>query len=295
MAIRFDASTDQLVTDGWGGTVASILCWIRIETDRNDSSDPWIVTASAGGAGSTRALLGTDASGTQMDLYDSAFDPMTGPAMVVGTWYATAAVMNGTSWTFYYGTNPAALSSVSETQNQVSAPGSLVLSLSAEWFHGDIANLKVFTRALSASDVAAELATYDVVDATSLIRKHSFRTTSLANEQGSGSAFTAGSTAVSQVAGPTALADVTGALAGTVPMPTGPLAADIGLTGALAGTVPMPSGDMAAVLGIGGQLAGTLPMPVGTLAEVMPLTSRPRVGVAELETVTSGWRVGAVT
>jgi hypothetical protein len=302
MAIRFDANTDRLMTDGWGGTVATILCWWQLGASAGSQS-VYHVTPSANGAGGTRLLLQTSA-GTTMVLYDQSLSE-TQAAGNPGedTWYCHALVMDGNNFTVYHGSSPESLSTVGPTTRQgFTAPGSLAIGAATVSGNpveglqgGDIANLKVWTRALSLSDVQAELATYDVVNATNLVRKHSFRTTSLANEQGSGAAFTAGSTAVALVAGPSALIDITGAFAGTAPSPvSGALAAEIGTTGQLAGITPLPSASLAADVHIGAQLAGTVALPFGTLAEVLPLTTRPRVGTATLETVASGWRVGDV-
>lgn len=203
MAIRFDQGTDQLVTGGWGGTVATVLCWVRLESDRNDYSTAWVVTANAGGVGSTRALLATGVDGTSISLADSTFALQAGPNMSVGTWYAFGAVMDGANWSFFHGTSAGSLTKVGpNTRNAVSSPGSLVLSLAAEWLSGDIANLKVFTRALSDADVAAELAHYVVQNPTNLVRAHSFLTTALTPDSGAGASFTAGSTSVTLVPGP---------------------------------------------------------------------------------------------
>lgn len=207
MAIRFDASTDQILGTGWSGNVVTILCWIKIVTDRNDFQNPWLVYPNSGGGGAVRAGLGTGSDGTTMILFDSAFATNTGPDMVVGTWYCFAAVMNNTSWTLYYGTDPASLTTVGpNTRVAYTNPGSIVLSLAAEWFSGDLACFKIFTRALSAGDVEDELSAYAVTDATALVGSYSWESsTSLTPDAGTGVALTAGSTAVSLVAGPPGL------------------------------------------------------------------------------------------
>ena len=206
MAWQFSEATDQLVGDGWPGTVFTLSMWWYMDTDPDESQDPWAVYSDAGGAGSLRALLGTLGDGTTMRAFDAAFLEQAAGAPGTATWYHTTLVANGTAWTVYHGTNPAALTVVGpDTRTAVNAPGSLLLSLAVEWFRGRLAAIKHWTRALPDTEVAAEAATYNVLNATGLHRLHTCRTTSLANEGGDGSALTAGATPITLVAGPSFL------------------------------------------------------------------------------------------
>lgn len=265
MAWQYNASTDQISGSGWSGTVFSILCWWYLDSDPNSSQDPWLVTASAGGAGGTRALLGTTSDGTTMQTWDSAFAAQAAGTPGTGSWYFTALVGNGTSWTTYHGSNPASLTTVGPaTRNQVSSPGSFILSLAAEWLRGRTANLKIFTRALSSSDVAAEAAAYEVIDATSLVGAYSMLTSSLSPDYGTGVSFSAGATAVDVVAGPSALTR-TGAVAGSTSPASGALTGGEVISGAVAGTAPKAAGALTGGAVLAGAVAGSAPKAAGAL------------------------------
>jgi hypothetical protein len=268
VAIQFDASTDQIIGPGWGGTVFTIGLWWYIDTDVNNFQNPLLIYANSGGAGSVRGGIGTAADGTSMTTFDSAFLTQSAGSPGTGVWYCTYLVGNGTSWTTYHGTNPGALTAVGpNTRTAVNAPGSIVLSLAAEWFRGRIAALKIWTRALSAVDVAAEAASYSVVDATSLIRSHTFQTVTMVPDAGGGGNLTAGSTATTQVAGPTVLdTGITGALAASIPLQTAAIPGDTINPGALAGAVPLQTAALAGDVVLDGALAGAVPLQTAALA-----------------------------
>lgn len=206
MAIRFDAGTDLLLGGGWSGTSHTILTWHRLQVDRNTDSGIWFVYPLASAGGAVRAIMETDATGTAMFLFDSAFTTQTGPASTVGTWYVTAAVMDGVNWTLYHGTTPSSLTTVGpSTRVAYTSPGSFTIGNGTEWINGDVANFKIFNAALTSGQVATELANYNVASAvsSSLIRRHSFKTTSLTPEEGTaGTALTAGTTAVALASDP---------------------------------------------------------------------------------------------
>jgi Concanavalin A-like lectin/glucanases superfamily len=251
VAIRFDAGTDQLLTDGWGGSVATLLCWWRL-TVSADSQTLYQVTPNAGGGGGTRLLLQTSGT-TNMVLFDQSLSETQAAGNPgVNVWYCHAVVVNGNDFTVYHGLTPGALTTVGPTVRQgFTAPGALLLSLAAEPLQsGDIANLKVWNRALSLADVQAELATYAVVNATNLIRRHNFHAVSLANEQGTGAPFTAGATAVSVVDGPAGV---------TLQSTTGAGVATFGaLAGTGAGTVTRVGSGVAPFTGLVATGAGAI-------------------------------------
>ena len=194
MAIRSDASTDRLTGGGITGTVGTITCWFRVAVDRNNFSNVWVLWNS--GTTGVEAGFGTLSDGVSFTTFDSAFTTQTGPTVQVGAWYCMALVMNGTSWTLYYGTSPSSLTVVGpDTMAAISSPGGLSISDPTDWLNGDVASFKAWARALSAAEVAAELSTYQVVDATSLVRVHSFfQSPGTTNEAGSGDNLTAGNT-----------------------------------------------------------------------------------------------------
>lgn len=206
MAWDFAQSTDQIITPGWSGSVSTIGCWWFQDVDTNTSADPWGIYPLAGGGGAIRALLGTLADGTSMRLFDSAFAAQVAGAPGIGVWYCTYAVMDGTDWTVYHGTNPAALTQVGpNVRNSFTAPGSVLLSLAVEPLDGKLAAIKMWTAALSAAEVALDAAHYDAIRTADLRRGMTCLTSSLVPDVNGTSDFTAltpGSTSVDVTFGP---------------------------------------------------------------------------------------------
>jgi hypothetical protein len=237
MAWLIDAATDKvLVPSGWSGGVATVVMWIkRSNTTTSHGNNPFRAWSSAAGSGST--LAGLDAQGSSRNTlvsYDSAFSNITGGAMGDALWHCVALSMNGTAWAIYYGTDPnVPLTKVTGTKAATGTVGSWTLSDSSpDWFDGTIHGVKVFSRALSDAEVAAELATSAQVSATNLIFRGTLNTTSTTPE--TGTAMTAGGTGVTAVPGPAlptpSVTTIAASAAGLV-LPPAPLAA-YGFTGA---------------------------------------------------------------
>jgi hypothetical protein len=298
MAWLFDAATDKiLVGSGWTGSAFTICMWVKRSASASNShgNNPFRAWSNAAGGGST--IGGIDVQGssrTTLVAYDSAFTQTVGGDIrsdggsgAQAGWHPIAVVVNATAWALFYntGTDPGSLTKVTATRATGATAGSFTLSDAApDWFDGAIANVKLFGRALSDAEVAAELGTYDQVSATNLLFRGSLKTSSATPE--TGTTMTAGSTAVAVVDGPTRLLQPA-ALAGSAPLAVGTMAAGISQTGALAGSAPLavgalvaaipvqgvftgqtphPTGVLAANVGYTGQLAGSAPRPVGTLA-----------------------------
>lgn len=211
MAWRFSAANQRIYMPGWTGNVATVLCWFSRVADRNAFSNPWVTYSGSTGGGTLNSGFGSDSGGDSFVLFDSAFTSMAGPASVTnGTWYCMAAVLNNTTWTLYHGTSVGSLTTVGpSTRAALTTPGSISLSDPADWFSGDLANLKVFTRALSLAEVQAELATYAEVSTTNLFRRHTMQTVTMVPDSGVTNA-TAGAGAVSAVSGPATLDALSG-------------------------------------------------------------------------------------
>lgn len=264
MAWRFDAATDVVSSPGYTGNVATFLFWVSRVADRNSGTNPMVLHAGTLGSGTVVGGLGSDGSGDVLTLFDSAFTNSTGPTMVNGTWLCIGIVMNGTTWDWYYGTDPSSLTHIGPlTRAATTTPGSFTLSDATSWLSGDLANLKVFTRALSAAEVAAELATYSQVSATNLVIRHNLVTSSMT--PATGSAFTAGSTGITVVSGPPALDAITGALAVTLQKPTAAIPGTVTVQGTLAATLQKPIGGLVGTVPDNGQLSVTLQKPVAAL------------------------------
>jgi concanavalin A-like lectin/glucanase superfamily protein len=303
MAWLFDAATDKvLIPSGWSGGVGTVLMWVKRSASASNGhgNNPFRAWSNAAGGGSTLAGLDVQGSArTTLVSYDSAFSNITGGDIrsdggsgAQAGWHPIALVMNGTAWALYYntGTDPGALTKVTGTKAATGTVGSWTLSDAApDWFDGAIACVKVFSRALSDAEVAAELGTYDQVSATNLVFRGTLKTSSTTPE--TGTAMTAGSTAVAVVDGPTRLlqpavfagsapqatgalaAAVTdfGAVAGSAPRAVGTLAGSIPALGTFVGQTAHPAGALAGSVAHTGVLAGSAPRPVGALAATAKL------------------------
>jgi hypothetical protein len=277
MAWLFDAATDKvLIPSGWSGGVGTVLMWAKRSASASNShgNNPFRAWSNAAGGGSTLAGLDVQGSArTTLVSYDSAFSNITGGDIrsdggsgAQAGWHPIALVMNSTAWALFYntGTDPGSLTKVTGTKAATGTVGSFTLSdATPDWFDGAIACVKVFSRALSDAEVAAELGTYDQVSATNLIFRGTLKTSS--NTPETGTAMTAGSTAVAVVDGPTRLLQP-GVFAGSAPLAVGALPATVRQYGAVAGSSPRPVGTLAASIPVTGAMVGQSPHPAGTLA-----------------------------
>jgi hypothetical protein len=301
MAWLFDAVTDKvLVNSGWSGTAFTLCMWVKrtSATANAHGNNPWRAWTGASAGGTTVAGMDVQgASRTTVVAYDSTFTQTVGGDIRSDAgWHPVAVVVNGTAWALFYstGTDPAVLTKVTATRATGATVGSFTLSdATPDWFDGAIANVKIFSRALSDAEVSAELATYAQVSATNLIFRASLSTSS--NTPETGTAMTAGSTAVTVVAGPAALDPDPGVLAVTLQRPVSAITGTVKIPGALAATLQLPIGSLQGSPIDRAQLAVSLPLPVaaiagqvrtaGTLAAILPLPigtiagTHPAVGV----------------
>lgn len=199
MAVRFSAANQRYLAGGFSGTVVTILCWARIATDTDASADIWVLYN--GTETTTEAGLGTAGDGTSMLLFDPTTS-ISGPVMTVGTWYCFAAVLNGTAWSLYYGTDPQSLSTASGTKTAISSPASMTISQAVEPWNGNVAAFKMYTAALSLAEVQNELTQYQPVRTANLLRYHPFVNAELIDYSGNGNALTAGAGTATTEPGP---------------------------------------------------------------------------------------------
>jgi hypothetical protein len=247
MAIRFDAGTDRITGPGVSGSVVTVLLWLYRSVDRNASSNPLTLLT----GGSPKLGIGSNSGGDFITAYDAAFNDFGNVIFApVGGWVRFAVVANGTSWTVYHGANTGALSSTSGTRVAISSPDTLHLSASTDFWNGRLANLKVYERALDASEVAAELGVYRPISFTNLVRAHSFLLDPVAADFGTpGTDLTAGATSTSIEEGPIELASV-GAMAGSAPSAVGALTGTVSpppVTGVFAASVASAVGALKGV------------------------------------------------
>lgn len=236
MAWLIDAVTDKvLINSGWSGTAFTVVMWVKrtSATSNSHGNNPFRAWSAASAGGSTVAGIDVQGSSrTTVVAYDSAFTQTVGGDIRADAgWHPIAVVVNGTAWALFYGNDPAALTKVTATRATGATVGSWTLSdATPDWFDGSISNVKLFSRALSDAEVAAELATPAQVSATNLVFRGTLNTTSTTPE--TGTTMTAGGTGVTAVPGPALVvtSTTTATTAAAIAVPP-PLAA-YGFTGA---------------------------------------------------------------
>lgn len=176
MAVRFSAGTQIYTSTAGGitGNTATVTCWVYCSTDRNDYSGIWRL-ATSGDA--LAASLYFDADGTTITCFDANFSAVTGVSVTVGTWYRTALVMSGTTWTLYWGAAGAATlsSSSSPSFQAISSPPRFGIGgTAAEFLNGRVANVKLWEAALGTAEIEAALQQYAPHRSTNLRRFHPF-------------------------------------------------------------------------------------------------------------------------
>lgn len=204
MAVRFDADTDVLTTTTglFTGDVCTVLCWGRIAVDRNDYSNFVSLQTSLG----RKVSLTLDSDGTTLRAFDDELAGPTGISLTVGTWYAIAAVVNGTTCDLYWGTSPYSLSTNSDSGFVTSAGATTQMLLGNNLFgfylDGDLANVKLYDAALSAAEVSAGLIQYVPLRTANLLHWYPLLNVNLTDFSGNGNSLTAGGSATAFAAGP---------------------------------------------------------------------------------------------
>lgn len=204
MSIRFDASTDAL-TNATGlpgnGEQVTITCWVRIAVDRNDYSN--LVSLQTAVPGRKIALAFGSDGATLRALDDALNGPTSGAPLSTSTWYAVAAVLNGTNCTLYWGIDSQNLSSNSTASFVTSGPGTNPVSDMIVgsnpfgfWLNGSLANLKIYEASLTNTEIAQELGQFEPVRVANLLHWYAFKTVDLNDASGNGNVLTAGSTSV---------------------------------------------------------------------------------------------------
>ncbi len=104
MAIRFDNAADMLSRTASvpSGSTVTIRCFAKLSVDSNNFSTIWSLDANAT---SSYWYLQTDSDGVTLKLWDDgggAPHTITGPTLVVGTWYYLAATLSGANAAIYW-------------------------------------------------------------------------------------------------------------------------------------------------------------------------------------------------
>lgn len=201
MSVRFDAIGDRYTaTTGLPtGNAYTVTCWAYIVTDRNSYSGIFSLSD---------LLCTTDVDGTSLKLWDTtnySGGQWTSTALTAATWYRIGVVVNAGAASLYSGIATGSLS-VTTVANFTTPnpPTELVIGsdIFDEWWNGRVGSFKLWNAALTATEVAAELAQFNPVRTTSLLRVHNFKTAGTGDDSGNGRTLTAGTTATTTEADP---------------------------------------------------------------------------------------------
>lgn len=161
MAVRFDADGEDYSVAGLSiGTAYTCICWGKISVDRDDNGTFFSLSN-----GTTHMAIQTDADGVTIDRQPSTNVAAGGPVLTVGVWYALAYSQTDTSnGTIYSGTSATGLSSVAASMtNMPSSFTTLLIGESGfglDWLNGCVANMKLYSVALTQAEIELELSQY---------------------------------------------------------------------------------------------------------------------------------------
>jgi hypothetical protein len=200
VAVRFDVDSDKYTTTtALPGSTFTITCWAYLAADRNAFS--CILHAT----GTSSFWIETDSDGTTLDIFGgSGSSIVVGPSLTVGTWYKLAAVVSGTSATFYWadistGTLSSASSSSWPAPSSVTsmAIGGVTNNATESW-NGRVAAVKLWTAALTTTQIDAELNQFTPVVTSGLQRYHPFHVAETTDYSGNGNTLSGGTGATTE-------------------------------------------------------------------------------------------------
>jgi hypothetical protein len=201
-AVRFDAATDAYTSSVVPSGAFTGTCWVQLVSDLNYYSPVWGVFNGTG----VYRYIATDADGTTLTFFGQggSGSNVTGPNMVVGTWYRVGLVVNGGDVTMYYGTETGTLTTATgkagtAAVNQFRIGGS---TFTDESLNGRIAPVKLWEAVLTPEEIVAELAQRKPVRTANLHRDHRWQIAETTDYSGNGNHLTAGSTATTTEEGP---------------------------------------------------------------------------------------------
>lgn len=212
-AVAFDANADAYSsTVGLpSGTTWSATCWAYIDVDRNTYSG--VLTLRGSPTGTIYVLTLPD--GVTLGVWDDATygsSPFAQNVLSVGAWHRIGIVVSGANITFYFGAATGSLTSSSVTDASPPAvPSILYLGRtqdSVSWWHGRLAAFKMWSAALTGTEIADELAQYDAVRTSNLLRAHRFINVETTDYSGNGNSLTNGGGSPSAASGPSIPLDV---------------------------------------------------------------------------------------
>lgn len=199
MAVRFDTDGEGYVgTTGLPGGTFTVTFWAYLAADRN-----YYTTFVSIDSASSYTQFATALDGVTPQVYNSVSgSTVATSAMTLNTWYAMAFVQDGGAGTgtLYWGTNPAALSSVTSSAGAHTPTHFRIGGFrnTGEWLNGRIAAVKLWNSVLTAAQVATELQSYDPVISADLIRVHKLQQPETTDYSGHGYVLAGGTGATTE-------------------------------------------------------------------------------------------------
>jgi hypothetical protein len=191
VAVRFSASGQTYsATTGLPSSAFTFTGWAYLTTDRNAASGIFSL------ASTWNSNLVTDSDGTTLRLTDTFSGSVGSFALSTGTWYKLAITQSSTTGVFYHASAANALTSDSGSLQSISSPSTWRIGCSnstSNWWNGRLAAVKVWTVALTASEIAQELNCYIPLRTTNLARWHPFLSAETTDYSGQGRTLSGGS------------------------------------------------------------------------------------------------------
>lgn len=204
-AVGFSSGDDRYtVTTGaipGAAQACTVTWWAKLSADRNYYTTMW----GAVGAGPYMQVA-TLLDGVTPAVYISAGGDPTGTTpMEVGAWYRMAVTVTadspGATQTvklYYAKGTGGTLEESSATDVADMAVTTLFIggiNFSGEQFVGSLSNFKQWSRVLTPPEIEAELASYDILGSSDIVRAHKLIAPSTTDDSGNGHTMTAGATA----------------------------------------------------------------------------------------------------
>lgn len=174
MATRFtDGSQTYTATNGPLGVNFTFVGWAYLAPASPGASS--MLFSIDGGTSNSLDYLSIGVSNTtppRIGVFSASHWIDTGDPFVNGTWYCLALSVGGNWCTFYWGTDPSALNSVSgDTYNGVRTHTFVGNNSYGQWWQGRIAAFKVWNGGLTKAQIQAELGSYTQIQ-TGAVREH---------------------------------------------------------------------------------------------------------------------------
>ena len=220
-SVRFNTFDDHYsrAATGLESSDFTMACWAYLSADRNTAN--FFLGADAS---SNWHSVGVHSDGTELYWSSTSGNTRTGAQLAVGAWYYVAIVYSASGTdTIYWGADGAALSSDSTTTSGVMSGITSGFTFhigntrDSEWWNGRIAQVKVWTAALSQAEIEAERDLDGVARTTNLWAYYSFRDGPQTNdESGNGRTLTAAGTLTAEAGPPVETPGGGGGFSGTL-------------------------------------------------------------------------------